>query len=224
MTTTNTLSRPSQDATSTRHRVLPFPSTQLEQNRLPLSSLSDEALVSRCQAELPNSVEAYGEIVRRFHPLIFNRSLKMLNSYPDAEEVCQDVLVQIFWKIHQFEGRSTLKTWLFRIVFNMCMTRRRKLAQRNEKQNEFADQGDVLLSADAADVGIDDLCESVQKALSKMNKEKREIVALRFVKGLSIKEIAEKSEMKLSATKMRLYRVLGEFEAAYSEASKKPAA
>ena len=103
------------------------------------------------------------------------------------------------------------------------MTRRRKLAQRRERQNEFADQVDTLARADAADYGIDDLCDHVRKALSKMDHEKRDIVSLRFVKGLSLQEIAEVRELKLSATKMRLYRALSQFQEVYAKAKKSAA-
>ncbi|NNE94016.1 MAG: sigma-70 family RNA polymerase sigma factor, partial [Verrucomicrobiales bacterium] len=169
----------------------------------------------QCKRELPHRVDAYNEIVERFRPLVLNRCMTMIRSRMDAEEVCQDVFVQVFRKIHQFQGRSAFSTWLYRIVCNMCMSRGRVLCRRSEKQNEFAEQTHIEESANSADAGIDELCENVQEALNLLDGEKRDIVAKRFVKGLSLQEIAEEKNLKLSATKMRLYRALDDFRAAY---------
>ena len=64
-----------------------------------------------CQDELPYKLDAYREIVRRYESIVYNPSVKMIGSVPDAEEVCQDAFLRVFHKLHQFEGRSAFKTW-----------------------------------------------------------------------------------------------------------------
>ena len=67
-----------------------------------LSQLDDATLVARCQAELPDNLTAYREIVKRYEGLIFNTCRRVIGSTEDAEEITQDTLLQIFHKIHQF--------------------------------------------------------------------------------------------------------------------------
>ena len=95
-----------------------------------LSQLDDATLVARCQAELPDNLTAYREIVKRYEGLIFNTCRRVIGSTEDAEEITQDTLLQIFHKIHQFQGRSSFKTWLYKVVHNYCRNRISKLARK----------------------------------------------------------------------------------------------
>ena len=66
--------------------------------------------------------------------------------------------------------------------------------------------------------------DRVREALGALDEEKRRIVVMKFVSGLSHQEIAEKLGLKLSATKMRVYRTLDEFKSAYLRVSNRSAA
>lgn len=187
----------------------------LQKSRRPTSEDSDFSLVERCREELPHNLDAYNELVRRYESLVFNTCAKMIGNRADAEEVCQDAFLRVFHKLHQFEGRSSFKTWLFRIVFNMCLNRRGQLARRKDKNTQFADEVHVQAHATITDAGTEDLSEAVQEAMATLDEEKRRIVVMKFVSGLTLREIAGVLELELSATKMRLYRSLDEFKAAY---------
>jgi len=181
--------------------------------------LTDEELVQRCQVELPYDVQSYRELLRRHQPLVFNTCQRMLNSSQDAEEVCQDAFLQVFHKIKQFEGRSMFKTWLYRVVYNMCIDRQRKLARRRKGDTKVAeqitDEAGIHHEAQAGAKAKD----GVNAAIAKLRPEDQEIIVMRFVTGLSIAEIAETMELGLSAAKMRLYRAQEQFKAAYKQLS-----
>ena len=104
---------------------------------LSLQELPDEELVKLCQEQLPHEVKAYRVLVQRYEGLVYNLCMKFLGSPEDAEEVAQDSLLQVFHKIHQFEGRSAFKTWLYKIVHNFCRNRISKIIRKREVQEAY---------------------------------------------------------------------------------------
>ncbi len=180
-----------------------------------LTELSDEKLVEICNLELPESTRAYRVLIRRYEGLIYNTCLKLLNNPEDAEEVAQDTFIQLFNKLHQFEGRSTFKTWLYRIVHNYCKNRISKQI-RHRKGKEAVEEHASHFFADSYDTrDASERSELVNNTLNKLKPKDKEIIVLKFMSGLTIEEIANVLDLGLSATKMRLYRALDAFKAAF---------
>ncbi|GHC41338.1 RNA polymerase sigma factor [Roseibacillus persicicus] len=187
-----------------------------------LADLDDATLVARCQAELPSDLTAYRELVRRYEGLIFNTCRRVIGSPEDAEEVTQDTLLQIFHKIHQFQGRSSFKTWLYKIVHNYCRNRISKLARKREGQNAYEEHAANDEDDREADNRNAALSQAVEEALAKLKKPEREVIVLKFMTGLTLQETADVLGVKLSAAKMRLYRALESFKEAYSRLDNAP--
>jgi len=191
------------------------------------SILTDEELVRRCRAEVPYGTSAFEILVRRYEPSVLRTCWHYLRDPAEAQEASQDVFIRVFRGLQRFEGRSSLRTWLFRIVRNVCVTRR---MSRNERDNrelvyvqEVSRQADVA-RAEAARADIphprdnDDLTASTGRAAAAaatLSRSDREILVLRFVSDLQLEEIAEMLDLSLSAAKMRLYRGLERFRSAY---------
>ena len=180
-----------------------------------LKSLTDEELVARCNQDLEKNLKSYEEIVSRYQDLIYNYSFKLIGDYADAQEITQDVLIRIYNKMSQFQGRSSFKTWLFRIVTNACYSKRRSLASRRTRDDKYDEEAAVQLSASFADPGTGEVSEKLNLAVNRLDESKRAIINFRFVSGLQIEEIAERLGLGLSATKMRLYRALEEVKESY---------
>lgn len=177
----------------------------------------DGDLVARCKRELPHATEAFYELMGKYESMVFSTCYRMLGDKLEAEEATQDAFLRIFHKIHQFEGRSTFKTWMFRIVYNFCMTRRRKLATKREREETVGDEMVARTKeVHRAAMGPDfDNSEYVHLALKELREEDREVITLRFIADLSLEQMAEVLELKLSATKMRLYRAMEKFKEVY---------
>lgn len=188
-----------------------------EFTKVAVVDLSDEDLVKRCKEELPTVTEAYLEILRRYESLIYNTTLKMLGNRQEAEEATQDTFLQVFHKLYQFEGRSAFKTWLFRIAYNFCLARRAKLAKRREREGEFAENESRVLDDITSHMIEADLSDKVQEAIAKLKGEQKRIIILKFISGLTLNEISDVLDIKLSATKMRLYRALEALKEVYTE-------
>ncbi|MGE9269140.1 MAG: RNA polymerase sigma factor [Verrucomicrobiales bacterium] len=176
--------------------------------------------MKKCQEELPHDLTHYREILRRYEGLVYNTCHRMLGTREDAQEVSQDALIQVFHKIKQFEGRSQFKTWLYKIVHNYCRNRISKLARRREGRAAYEEHSEVLIPDTENSAEKEQLSEHVNAALSKLKDSDREIVVLKFMSGLTLQEIAEVTDLGLSATKMRLYRALDAFKDAYQRLEK----
>jgi RNA polymerase sigma-70 factor (ECF subfamily) len=70
--------------------------------------------------------EAFGRLVERFTPELQVHCYRMLGSLDDAEDTVQDVFLQAWRALPRFEGRASIRTWLYRIATNACLARRRR--------------------------------------------------------------------------------------------------
>jgi len=89
----------------------------------PTTDAVDEALVRQAQAGDRESLEA---LVRRHQPWIYNIALRMLYYPHDAEDTTQEILIKLITKLSTFQGRSSFRTWLYRIVVNHVLNQKRR--------------------------------------------------------------------------------------------------
>lgn len=185
---------------------------------------SDENLIEQIAAEYPYGTDAFEQLLRRYEPMVYRTCLRYLGNAHDAEEAAQDAFLRVFHGAKKFAGRSSLKTWMYRIVANVCATRYQKNLKRKERkadyQQYFADNFDPDAATATPDTGSDSPGEfegPVAKALERLSEKDRQIISLRHVSDLSVPEIAEILDLKLSAAKMRLSRAEERFRTNYSE-------
>ena len=188
-----------------------------------LQELSDEELVKICQEQLPHELQAYKVLVQRYEGLVYNLCMKFLGSPEDAEEIAQDSLLQVFHKIHQFEGRSAFKTWLYKIVHNFCRNRISKIIRKREVQESYEERAkEELPNSSFEDKRNEEKSAYIQEALDKLKPKEKEIIVYKFISGMTLQEIADVTDVGVSAAKMRYYRALESFKEAYERVSNSP--
>jgi RNA polymerase sigma-70 factor (ECF subfamily) len=164
-------------------------------------------------------------VFREYAPRIYNIARRLLGNDADAEDVTQDVLVQVVRKLHTFRGESQLPTWLHRVTVNAALAHREKRA--NRLRRETAAGGDELLDAvvadDAAHHGAklprpgaeqtpDEIALAseqhaiIERAISRLPGIFRDVYVLADVEGLPSAEIADILGMSVAAVKSRLHR------------------
>jgi RNA polymerase sigma factor (sigma-70 family) len=90
---------------------------------IPTSDADDLGLVREAQG---GSRDALESLIRRHQPWIYNIVLRMLYYPHDAEDTTQEVLIKLITKLATFQGRSSFRTWLYRIVVNHVLNQRRR--------------------------------------------------------------------------------------------------
>src|SRR5712672_2784620 len=88
--------------------------------------------VADLQPGQPRPAISLEEVFQDYAPRIYTLALRMLGNEADAEDVTQDVLLQVVRKLHTFRGEAAFPTWLHRVTVNAALAHRRKRANREE--------------------------------------------------------------------------------------------
>lgn len=173
-----------------------------------MEEFSLDALRSGDRAEFARLVDTYSTPIYRL-------GLKMLGNQQDAEDVLQNTFLNALTHLKDFEGRSSLSTWLYRIASNealMLMRRKKSTVNLDDFQPEETD--DVPLPevfVDWSALPEDELLfgegkKALDAAVGKLPESLRMVFVLRDIEGLSIKETAEILNLTETNIKTRLLR------------------
>ena len=109
----------------------------------------DGALVASCRS---GDAAAFARLVELHEGMVFNLSARLLGDPEEARDVAQEVFLQVYRMLGRFEGRSSLKTWIYRIAVNQCHNRRRFWHRRRRDREEALDEG-LLVARGAGRAG-----------------------------------------------------------------------
>lgn len=160
--------------------------------------------------------QALEELLRVVQPQIYRFGMKMCRHPEDAEDVLQDTMLAVARSLRNFEGKSSMSTWLYSIARNSCVKKRRKskFAPAEEEslerlQADTAEQIESTAADPRSEAESREAWEQVGTAIQKLDPEYREVLLLRDVEGLSAKEVAEVVGVSVAAVKSRLHRARG---------------
>jgi RNA polymerase sigma-70 factor (ECF subfamily) len=175
---------------------------------------SESGLVELCRR---GHAQAFARLVALHEAMVFNLAARLLGDAEEARDLSQEVFLQVFRSLDRFEGRSSLRTWIYRIVVNQCRNRqrwwRRRRRERSLPLQDLTEAQEARLSEERGrDEGPQqqlerrDRAREVQAALSALSFEHRAILMLREVEGLSCEEIAHALTLPSGTVKSRLAR------------------
>ena len=177
----------------------------------------DTELVARLRT---GDEQAFVVLVRRYHDSMVRLASSFVPSRAVAEEVVQDTWMGVLRGIGGFEGRSSLRTWLFRILVN----RARTAGQRERRTVAIGDAGPAVEASrfDAAgswaappEQWIEDtddrlragkLAGRIRSAIEELPARQRDVVTLRDVEGLSSDEVCHILEITNGNQRVLLHR------------------
>lgn len=213
--------------------ILPFPAATGEATRAktkPDYRSSDEAaLVRRVQAE---DEIAFREIVDRYQAKVFSIIYGILRNRNDAEDIAQQVFAKIYFSIKNFDFRSSLLTWIYKITVNECYDYlRKKRVRKLVYESDFsADDSMRMESSEPATdqaPAIDHRLaqhDLILKLLSKISEEDRSLILLKEVEGHSVEELSEMTGMNENTIKVKLFRARQKLVKAADRLAKGPLA
>jgi RNA polymerase sigma-70 factor (ECF subfamily) len=152
-----------------------------------------------------------------YAPRVYNLARRMLGNDADAEDVTQDVLLQVVRKLSTFRGESAFPTWLHRVTVNAALAHRRKRAQRENHRvpdplENFFDNGHHAAPVRPWSIEPDQEAlnrerhELIEKAIARLPEIYRDVYVLADVEGLSNADIAGILGLSVPAVKSRLHR------------------
>lgn len=194
--------------------VLPFPVTGDQSRakaRVDHKTTEESALVKRVQAR---DEIAFREIVERYQAKVFSIIYGILRNRNDAEDIAQQVFAKIYFSIQNFDFRSSLLTWIYKITVNECYDYlRKKRVRKLVYESDFSEEDSLKMenSGSAVEAGpaVDETLarrDLVLKLLARLSEEDRNLILLKEVEGHSVEELSGMTGMNENTIKVKLFR------------------
>lgn len=150
---------------------------------------------------------AFEALVRTHQHRVFAVALRMLGRRAEAEEVAQEVFLRAYRGIADFRGDSRLSTWLYAITSRLCLNR---LASSDHRPGVEGEETLLRVPSSHGNPGSEaerrELGEALRQAIAALPEERRIVLVLRDLEGLSYEEIAEALGLEPGTVRSRLHR------------------
>ncbi len=161
----------------------------------------DKTLVKRFVDEKDEF--AYEVLVKKYQRMVYFLALKVVGGHEDADEIVQKTFISVYKNLGRFEGRSSLKTWIFRIAMNYSKNLIRDRARHTGE--ELAEWNAVAESSVEADIEADQRRRIVEEAMEQLPPRQREVLQMRAFGDMSFAEIAQDVGISTSAAKVNYH-------------------
>ncbi|WP_299436806.1 RNA polymerase sigma factor [uncultured Aquimarina sp.] len=160
--------------------------------------------------------KAFGKLLNDYEQKVFSTCISFVPNKEDAEDLTQEVFVEIYNSIHKFRGKSKLSTWIYRISVNKSL----EFIRKNNTKKRFA----ILQNLFNNDITVDktlsftefnhpgilienkERSEILFSAINRLPKDQKIVFTLNKIDGLSYKEVCEITNKSLSSVESLLFR------------------
>lgn len=155
--------------------------------------------------------EAFGEIVDAYQSRVFGFVRRMVPTGEDAEDVTQEVFLKAYRNLPGFDGRCSLRTWLFRIAHNLCIDRARRRGRAPEMTSLVSEDepgGFDFPDGSATPEALlmtHELQTLIEDAIGSMSEKLRSVLLLHDREEMAYDEIAETLGIPVGTVKSRLF-------------------
>ena len=163
---------------------------------------------------LKGDANAFEHLVHAYEKTVYNLALRTLGNREDAEDVTQEAFLKAYRSLDSFRGDSKFSVWLYRIVSNLCLdllrSRQRKPVQSLTVEDDDGEIGELEISDEhfSPEKLLDRKLtrECVQRGLSALPDDARQILLLRELQGMSYEEIGQALDLEPGTVKSRIFR------------------
>jgi len=156
--------------------------------------------------------ETIRDLFERYRDKVYSIALRYSGDEAEAMDIAQDTFLKLLASLDRFRGEASLETYLYRMVVNACLDRKRKAWRLLPLLDEVA----ALLRAPGRSAAEEllrtEMCGEVQQAVASLPPELRIVVVLRYTDGLPYDRIAEVLGTKAGTVASRLNRAHGILE------------
>lgn len=179
--------------------------------RVDYENTQEGALVRRAQS---GDEAAFREIVEKYQSKVFSIIHGIVRQRNDVEDIAQQVFSKVYFSIRNFDFRSSLITWIYKITVNECFDYLRKKKVRklvyesdmSEDEVRRVENSEPAVDRQpAADTSLARR-DYVLKLLDRVSEEERSLLMLKEVEGYSVEELARMTGMNENTIKVKLFR------------------
>ncbi len=181
-----------------------------------LEQAQEEQLVRQAQA---GDTEAFAALVAAHQHFCYNLALQSLADTREAEDVTQEAFLRAWLALPRFRHQARFRTWLYRIVTNLCYTHLPRLRRNLEAlaEDELADVPSEPFDNPLANLQVEERRACLHAQIDRLPESQRLIVLLRYREELSYEEIADALDIPLGTVKIGLFRARQRLRAALLE-------
>jgi RNA polymerase sigma factor (sigma-70 family) len=173
-----------------------------------LKQFADTEIIDRI---LNGEIGLFEILIRRYNPFLYKVGRSYNFNHEDTQDLMQDTLIDAYSNLSKFENRSSLKTWLIRIMLNNCYKKTQKYSYKNELVYEINEKSTPMFSSNKYSdtnkiIQNRELSSVIEDALKNIPHDYRLVFSLREINGLNTKETAEALDISETNVKVRLNR------------------
>jgi RNA polymerase sigma-70 factor (ECF subfamily) len=169
-----------------------------------MRNLSREIIIQASEGQ----VEAFEKIYQMASGFVWSVAFRVTSNNETAQDVVQDVFLNVYNKLKQFQFRSSFKTWLYKITvntaLNACKKQKRELGLQRDYKVAVKHPGSFNSAKEH--LHREERERLLAGLLEKLNPEQRACIVLREIEELSYQEIAEVLKIKINTVRSRLKR------------------
>jgi len=162
----------------------------------------DKALISRI---LDGDVRCYAVLVDRHKDLAFTLAYRILCNREDAEETVQDSFVKAYHHLSGFRHDSKFSSWLFRIVYNAAVSRKRLKKHSTLSLNDLPASGDALFAEQEVEIP-EEKGYILENAMKQLPDDERVLITLFYLHESTVEEIHGITGLSKPNVKVKLFR------------------
>ncbi len=164
---------------------------------------TDEQLI---QQALDGDKEAFRKLILRYQSKVYAVAYKVARDQKDAEDITQEVFLQLYRSLSQFHGDSAFSTWIYRISMSKALDYKRKLARTPSYQSEEIDESLSTKETPESSLIKKEEQGLILEFVDNLPPNYQDVVKLYYLQHQSYREIAEKLDIAVKTVESRLYR------------------
>jgi RNA polymerase sigma-70 factor, ECF subfamily len=168
---------------------------------------ADASDLELCQMAAVGDIAAFEVIYQRYHRRTYSLCLRMANSQTEAEDLTQEVFIQLFRKAGSFRGDSAFSTWLHRLTVNQVLMHFRRRSVKNEKVSEDGEMPEQTVhgTENPNKMPIVDRI-ALKKAIAQLPNGYRNVFVLHDVEGYEHEEVSRLLKISVGTSKSQLHK------------------
>jgi RNA polymerase sigma-70 factor (ECF subfamily) len=168
---------------------------------------SDSPDFALTQIAAQGNISAFELLYERYHRRTYSLCLRMTNSQTEAEDLTQEVFIQLFRKIGSFRGDSAFSTWLHRLTVNQVLMYFRRRSVKNEKTSESGEMPEQTVSGTENPRKMPVLDRiAIKNAIVQLPPGYRNVFVLHDVEGYEHEEVARLLGISVGTSKSQLHK------------------
>ncbi len=160
-----------------------------------------------CRLAAAGNIAAFEMIYQKYHRRTYGLTLRMTSSQTEAEDLTQEVFIQLFRKIGSFRGDSAFSTWLHRLTVNQVLMHFRRRSVKNERTSDDGEMPEqtVAGSANPRKMQVVDRI-ALKSAIAELPNGYRNVFVLHDIEGYEHEEVARMMNISVGTSKSQLHK------------------